>query len=166
MPIKSIFSSMEISGSGLTANRRWMDAIAENLANAQTTRTPEGGPYRRKVATFSEVVKQVHRPRPVLEHKLALETTQVDHLPEANIKQKESRPSLQGVESGISEEGGQPRMVYDPDHPDANDDGYVAYPDVEVVKEMVDLITASRSYEANVTALNTAKAMNKKALEI
>jgi flagellar basal-body rod protein FlgC len=166
MPIKPIFSSMEISATGLTANRRWMDAIAENLANAQTTRTPEGGPYKRKAATFSEVVEQSQRPRRLPEHRLNLETTHSNHQIGMEVQQRRLVPRLQGVEAAVEQEGGQPRLVYDPDHPDANAEGYVAYPDVEVVKEMVDLITASRSYEANVTALNTSKAMNKKALDI
>jgi flagellar basal-body rod protein FlgC len=166
MPIKPIFSSMEISASGLTANRRWMDAIAENLANAQTTRTPEGGPYQRKAASFTEVVESVSRPRRAPHHRLSLETTHANHQLGLDLKPQTIRPRLQGVEASVNQEGGEPRLVYDPDHPDANAEGYVAYPDVEVVKEMVDLITASRSYEANVTALNTAKAMNKKALEI
>jgi len=157
---------MEISATGLTANRRWMDAIAENLANAQTTRTPEGGPYKRKVANFSEVVKQLRKRVAPPQFRLPLEITQPEHQAELEIPQKITRPRLQGVETSISQENGEPRLVYDPDHPDANAEGYVAYPDVEVVKEMVDLITASRSYEANVTALNTAKAMNRKALDI
>jgi len=166
MPIKPIFSSMEISASGLTANRDWMDAIAENLANAQTTRTAEGGPYKRKEAAFSEVVKQARQPRRLPEHRLSMETTHSNHQIGMEDQQRQAAPRMQGVEASIGEDAGEPRLVYDPDHPDANGEGYVAYPDVEVVKEMVDLITASRSYEANVTALNTAKIMNKKALEI
>lgn len=155
---------MDISASGLTANRRWMDAIAENLANAQTTRTAEGGPYQRKVTSFREVIRNIRKQRPPAEHKLEIEITQNRHL----------SPSYSGtctdqavaVEAQIERQTGDPRWVYDPQHPDANEEGYVAYPQVEVVQEMVDLISASRSYEANVTALNTAKAMNKKALEI
>jgi flagellar basal-body rod protein FlgC len=166
MPIKPIFSSLEISASGLTANRKWMDSIAENLANAQTTRTAEGGPYKRKEATFSEVVKQTRRPRRLPEHRLSLETTHSNHQIGMEVQQRLAAPQMQGVDTSIKVEAGEPRLVYDPDHPDANSEGYVAYPDVEVVKEMVDLITASRSYEANVTSMNANKIMNKKALEI
>jgi flagellar basal-body rod protein FlgC len=157
---------MEISASGLTANRQWMDAIAENLANAQTTRTAEGGPYQRKETSFSEVVQQTRRPRRLPEHRLNMETTHSNHQLGLEAPQRALTPRLQGVETAVEQAAGEPRLVYDPDHPDANSEGYVAYPDVEVVKEMVDLITASRSYEANVTAMNTAKLMNKKALEI
>jgi flagellar basal-body rod protein FlgC len=164
MPVKSLFSSLEISASGLTANRRWMDAIAENLANAQTTRTPEGGPYKRKAVTFSEAVKQAGTRRHMPPAEPMTGEIQMDR---QNLERGSKTPTgLTGVVASVAEEGGDPRMVYDPEHPDANADGYVAYPDVEVVKEMVDMITASRAYEANVTALNTAKTMAKKALEI
>lgn len=141
-----------------------MDAIAENLANAQTTRTAEGGPYRRKVTTFAEVKEQATIGKPLLEHKLPIETTHEAHLKPSHRASGPTR--LGGVEEQVSQDDSEPRWVYDPDHPDANADGYVAYPNVEVVTEMVDLITASRAYEANVTAINAAKAMNKKALEI
>jgi flagellar basal-body rod protein FlgC len=164
MPVKSLFSSLEISSSSLTANRRWMDAIAENLANAQTTRTPEGGPYKRKTVTFSEAVKQARNLRRQQPSEPMTGQIQID---QQNQPRPRTRPAgYSGVEASITEEDGEPRMVYDPEHPDANADGYVAYPDIEVVKEMVDMITASRAYEASVTAMNTAKTMAKKALEI
>jgi flagellar basal-body rod protein FlgC len=162
MPVKSLFSSLEISASGLTANRCWMDAIAENLANAQTTRTAEGGPYKRKAVTFSEAVKkaQTHRRQiPPLTGELKTDGQALDGA-------RRSRTGIKGVEAAVTQEETEPRMVYDPDHPDANSEGYVAYPNVEVVKEMVDMITASRAYEANVTAMNSVKTMAKKALEI
>jgi flagellar basal-body rod protein FlgC len=167
MPIKPLFSSLEISATGLTANRRWMDAIAENLANAQTTRTPEGGPYRRKMVTFSEAMKLALPQKKLPDPELDLVTTDLGQEPSLSIGRKRPGPySAGGVESAVTQEDGEPRMVYDPEHPDADQDGYVAFPNIEPVKEMVDMITASRSYEANVTAMNTAKAMNKKALEI
>jgi flagellar basal-body rod protein FlgC len=164
MPVKSLFSSLQISASGLTANRRWMDAIAENLANAQTTRTPEGGPYKRKAVTFSEAVKQARVRGPMQPVERLTGQIQFDR---QNLDRSHQSPTgLRGVEAAVADENGASRLVYDPEHPDANAEGYVAYPDVEVVKEMVDMITASRAYEANVTALNTAKAMAKKALDI
>ncbi len=155
---------MDISASGLTANRRWMDAIAENLANAQTTRTAEGGPYKRKVTSFREVIQSLRERRPPAEHKLEIEVTHNRHLSPTIAGSRTDQASM--VDAQIEQRSDEPRWVYDPHHPDANEEGYVAYPQVEVVQEMVDLISASRSYEANVTALNTAKAMNKKALEI
>lgn len=163
MPVKSLFSSLEVSATGLTANRRWMDTIAENLANAQTTRTPEGGPYKRKAVTFTEAINQATRRTPEPLDPLTGEIRTDRLIFDRNAR---ARRGINGVEASVAEESAEPRLVYDPEHPDANADGYVAYPNVEVVKEMVDMITASRAYEANVTAMNTAKAMAKKALEI
>lgn len=133
-----VFRSLSISASALTAERLRMDVIAENLANANTTRTAEGGPYRRKVPIFEP--RRVH---------------------------SQGRWVNLGVQvSQIVAQKGPGKLVYDPDHPDANEDGYVEYPNVNVVTEMVDMISATRAYEANVTAMNAAKAMATKALEI
>lgn len=126
----SVFSSMRISASGLTAERLRMDVIASNIANANTTRTPEGGPFERQQVIFASAGDK-------------------------------------GVKvTAILPDGSPPRKVYDPGHPDADSTGYVSMPDVDVVKEMVDMITATRAYEANVTALNSAKYMALKALDI
>ncbi|TKJ42222.1 flagellar basal body rod protein FlgC [candidate division LCP-89 bacterium B3_LCP] len=164
MPIDELFSSLQISASGLTSNRRWMDAIAENLANAKTTRTDQGGPYRRKVTTFQEVQKSYMKPRENKQLSLDIRRTQSGHIISG---QSHRQPATRGeVEAQIVDDNADFTWVYDPDHPDANGEGYVAYPNVEVVREMVDLITASRAYEANVTAMSAAKAMHKKALEI
>lgn len=134
-----IFTTMDISASGLSAQRARMDAIANNIANASTTRTPEGGPYRRQEAVFAE------------------------HLEEAGI----GPARVAGVETPeIVADGQAPRMVYDPGHPDANPQGYVAMPNVNIVREMTDMITATRAYEANVTAMNASKSMVTKALEL
>ena len=165
MPIDPLFSSMHISASGLTANRRWMDSIAENLANAQTTRTESGGPYRRKTTTFKEVKAQLSTARLAPRRKLNVEVTREGHMRPSARGGSEQMP-MGAVEAQISEDNSQLRRVYDPDHPDADAEGFVTYPNVEVVREMVDLITASRAYEANVTVINAAKTMNKKALDI
>ncbi|MHC4478917.1 MAG: flagellar basal body rod protein FlgC [Planctomycetota bacterium] len=164
MPIEKLFSPMQISASGLAANRRWMDVIAENLANAQTTRTDEGGPYRRKITSFQEVVSQAIAAKPSRERRIDIVTTQESHMKSEFDGRKISE--IGTVEARVGEDDTDFQWIYDPTHPDANEDGYVAYPNVEMVREMVDLITASRAYEANITALSTAKAMNKKALEI
>ncbi|MCX7796258.1 MAG: flagellar basal body rod protein FlgC [bacterium] len=132
----SLLKTMEISASGLTAQRLRLDIIANNLANAETTRTERGVPYRRQVPIFREVLDQVTG---------------------------ESR----GVEVlGIREDNSPFRMVYDPGHPDANPEGYVLYPNVNPVIEMTDMISATRSYEANLTLITSAKNMFLKALEI
>jgi flagellar basal-body rod protein FlgC len=139
------FDALDVSASALSAERLRMNTISSNLANAQTTRTPEGGPYRRKdpvfealpVKEFSQVLKgEMEVPM----HKVQV----VDVVSDTNA----------------------PRMVYQPDHPDANPEGFVAMPNVNTMEEMVNLITASRTYEANVTAVNISKGMMQKALEI
>ena len=164
MPIDPLFKSMQISASGLKANRRWMDTISENIANAQTTRTETGGPYRRKITTFQEVADEVTLKKSARPHNIELNRTQREHLT-ADFKRTEQIAGRE-VETGVTEDGSDFQWVWDPSHPDANAEGYVAYPNVEVVREMVDLIAASRAYEANITAMNSAKTMNKKALDI
>ena len=134
----SFFGSMDIATSGMTAQRLRLDVISQNLANVDTTRTPEGGPYRRKDVLFENV----------------LATTQSG--------QKKNTVRV----SAIVEDEGEFPVIYDPTHPDADENGYVQKPNVNSVDEMVNMISASRSYEANITAFNTMKAMTNKALEI
>jgi len=149
----SFFGALDVSASGLSAERMRMDVTAENLANAQTTRGANGGPYRRK-----EVV---------------LQTASSDGFQTALASAVGGVPGTGGSQqpggvqvAGISEDPAAPRMIYDPGHPDANAQGYVAMPNVNPVTEMVDLISASRAYEANVTAMQTAKAMFTKTFDL
>jgi flagellar basal-body rod protein FlgC len=149
----SLFGAFDISASGLSAERMRMDVTAENLANAQTTRGPNGGPYRRKEVVLQTVSSDGFQ--------TALASA-VGNVPGTRRSQESG-----GVQvSGIAEDRGAPRMVYDPGHPDANGEGYVAMPNVNPVTEMVDLISASRAYEANVTAMQTAKTMFSKTFEL
>jgi len=143
----NLFSSMDISASGLTAERLRMDIIAQNIANVNTTRTVQGGPYRRKLVVLKEI--------------------QPDSF-ESILDKVKGKYSGKGVEVvQIAEDDQTPlREVYDPGHPDANQNGYVEYPNVNIVSEMVDMISATRAYEANVTAFNASKAMFQKSLEI
>lgn len=142
-----MFSSFNISASGMTAQRLRMDIIADNIANAETTRTAEGTPYRRKLAVFQE--KQVTSFRELLK------------------KNKGDATARDGVQvAGIVEDPTPFKMIYNPGHPDADAEGYVAMPNVDIVSEMVDMISASRAYEANITVLNTSKNMAMRALEI
>jgi flagellar basal-body rod protein FlgC len=145
-----LFDAINISGSGLSAERLRMDVTAENLANAQSTRGADGQPYRRK-----EVVLQ-----------------QADGFGDA-LRAASATGSgstgapARGVQvAGIAEDQSPNRQVYDPGHPDANPQGYVEMPNVDPVTEMVDLISASRAYEANVTAMQTAKSMFSKTLDL
>ncbi len=137
--------SLNITGSALTAERFRTDIILQNLANQNTTRTAEGGPYRRKQVVFRE--KQ-------LDFKTEL----------GNAMVKADKGGVYVEEVVESENPLVP--VYDPDHPDADEDGYVMMPNVNSAEEMVDLMAATRAYEANITALNIAKSMALKALEI
>lgn len=139
------FTAMDVSSSAMTAERTRMNLISANLANANSTRTAEGGPYKRKDAVF---------------------TASVPSEPFSTALNRASR----GVESvqvtDIVEDSSPPRMQYDPTHPDANQQGYVALPNVNVIEEMADMISASRVYEANVTAAQAAKSMALKTLEL
>jgi flagellar basal-body rod protein FlgC len=131
----SSFDSMRISASGLSAERLRMDTITSNMVNASTTRTAEGGPYRRKVAIFQEALDKQMNPN--------------------------------GVKAvGIKDDKSDLRYEYDPSHPDANAEGYVAYPNVNTLNEMADMIASTRSYEANADTLDANKTMFMKALEI
>jgi flagellar basal-body rod protein FlgC len=149
----SLFGGLDISASALSAERLRMDVTAENLANAQSTRTANGGPYRRK-----EVV---------------LESTGDGGFAGALASARASGAGSSagaangGVRvAGIVEDQTPNRLVYDPGNPDANAQGYVSMPNVNPVTEMVDLISASRSYEANVTAMQTTKQMFTKTLDL
>lgn len=148
----SMFGGIDASASGLTAERLRMDVISNNIANANTTRTEKGGAYRRRYVVFE--------PRDN-------DTTTFAGLLAATQKSKNKWNTGNGVRATRIEEDDRPGpLVYDPGHPDANADGYVARPNVNIVMEMVDMITASRAYEANTTAISSAKSMALKALDI
>lgn len=141
-----LLTSLKISSSGLSANKKRMAAISSNIANAQTTRTAEGGPYRKKEVVFgAEPARETFSE--ILEGELD-EKAQAVHATEVISTNKP------------------PILKYEPNHPDANEQGYVAYPNVNVMEEMANMISASRSYEANVNAMTTTKNMAMKALEI
>ena len=146
----NIFRSMEIAASGLSAQRYRMDIIGENVANATTTRTADGTPYRRKFVVFEE------KSQPYMPF--------ADWLRSARDRAAGTGRGVRAVKQ--AEDQSPFRLVYDPEHPDANEDGYVEYPNVDIEKEMVDMIAASRSYEANLTVLNNFKNIAMKALEI
>ena len=141
-----LLTSLKISSSGLTANKKRMAAISSNIANAQTTRTAEGGPYQPKEVVFgSEPTRENFAE--ILEGELE-EKAQAGHATEIATSKKA------------------PILKYEPNHPDANAEGYVAYPNINTMEEMANMIEASRAYEANINAMNTAKSMAVKDLEI
>ncbi|SEF48562.1 flagellar basal-body rod protein FlgC [Caloramator fervidus] len=141
--MNNIFNALRISASGMSAERLRMEVISDNIANVETTRTPSGGPYVRRVVSFEE------------------------NLTKFLDKDNKYKQRFNGVKvSSISKDPSPFKRVYDPSHPDADKDGYVLMPNVNILNEMIDLITASRAFEANVTAFNTSKQMMMKALEI
>ena len=152
-----MFTAFDITASGLTAERYRMDTIAENIANTNTTRTADGTPYRRKVVVFeTKETKQDRRSfGRVLSTVVGTGRAQQNH--DRNIVSDDLIGY--GVKiPKIEEDTDTPmNMVYDPSHPDADENGYVYYPNVEIVTEMTNLIDASRAYEANATAFNTTK---------
>lgn len=140
----SVFNSMKINASGLSLERLKMDIISTNVANVNTTRTEYGGAYRRKEVVFQERLSQakVNRGNSLASRSFGVKVTEISE-DEENIK-----------------------YIFDPEHPDADEDGYVEMSNVNMVDEMIALLKAQRSYEANITALNSNKSILKKALEI
>ncbi len=146
-----MFDSLNVSATGLTAERLRMDVTAENLANAQTTRGADGQPYRRKEVVLGQ----------------AAGGGGFGSQLQAAMGSSSKGTAPGGVEvQAITQDSTPGKMVYDPGHPDANAEGYVQMPNVDTVAEMVDLITASRAYEANVTAMQSAKSMFSKTLDL
>jgi len=140
--VAGVFSAMEVAASGLSAERGRMNIIASNLANAQTTKGADGQPYRRLDPVFQSQSVSPNSFDPILRR-----VTEVQL-------------------SGVRQDASPGQMVYDPGHPDANAQGYVEYPNVNVVTEMVNLMTASRAYDAGVTSIESLKSMAKAALKI
>ncbi len=141
-----IFTSMKVSSSGMNAQQTRMNTISSNIANAETTTSETGGPYKRRDPVFTAQPERENFAEVLAgqldEHVQAVQVTEI---------QEDTRP---------------PRMVYNPKHPHANADGYVAMPNINPVEEMANMISATRSYEANATALGAAKSMALKAIEI
>ncbi|MCR5754759.1 MAG: flagellar basal body rod protein FlgC [Acetatifactor sp.] len=144
----SMFSAFNINASGMTAQRYRMDIISENVANANTTRTEDGTPYRRKVVTFEERGGQKH-------FNDILGRVTSDYSGQGVKVTKVSKDYTTDM-----------NMVYDPSHPDADENGYVTYPNVNIITEMTNLIDASRAYEANATAFGATKSIALKGLEL
>ncbi len=141
-----LFNSINVSATGLTAERLRMDIISENIANAETTRTASGGPYRRKIPIYKE-----------------LQTNDFESV-FSNALNNNSGDGVEVV--GVKDDMSPFIKKYDPNHPDANEEGYVLLPNVNIVTEMINMVSASKAYEANVTAVNSTKSMMMKALEI
>lgn len=144
MSLDRIFSGMQISASGLSGERLRMEVAANNIANAHSTRTPQGGPYRRQRVSFSSVM---------------------DQFAQGGLAQRQT--NLGGVRIlGVRSDNSPLPVIYDPGHPDANAEGYVTMPNVTLPHEMVDLVTSSRAYEANLKAMETFRQMAEQALSL
>ena len=144
----SVFKSFGVNASGMTSERFRMDIISQNVANANTTRTEEGTPYRRKIVTFQEKTQNPMKFSTIFKRARGMDVGD-------------------GVKAtGVYEDQSDLTMVYDPSHPDADENGYVMYPNVNIVTEMTNMIDAERAYQANATAFTASKAMAMKGLEI
>lgn len=147
----SFFSSMEVSATALTAERVRMDVISQNVANANTTRTADGTPYQRKTVVFEENTSPTDF------------ATDFEH----QVNSDYSTYTGNGVKvTSIETDTSEGDKIYEPGHPDADENGYVTLPNVNIVDEMVNMISASRAYEANITAMNVTKSMIAKTLEL
>jgi flagellar basal-body rod protein FlgC len=146
-----LYRILTVSSAGMHAQRDRMSVVSGNLVNSETTRTPEGGPYRRRDVIFQAA--------PAEEENFSSLMT---------VGFPEQRPSgIFTVEvAGVRESAKAPRRVYDPQHPDADKEGYVAYPDINVMEEMADLMSAVRSYEANLAVFNATKGLVRRLLDI
>jgi len=142
----AFLNSLSISGSALTATRLRMDVISENIANQNTTRTTNGGPYKRRMVVYEPISNDTFR---------------------SALQDRLGSNSAKGVRvAKIVEDQTPTTPVYDPQHPDADENGYVEMPNVDPIKETIDMMAATRAYDANITAFNAIKTMASKALEI
>ena len=168
MALTGFFTGLNISATGLRAQRVRQNVISSNLANAETTRTAEGGPYRRQLVQLEADPTEFDQFLVDEQDKIPGRMTQAGHM---RIPQEEWPVAQENIGSGVKvaaivSDESPFRQVYNPGHPDADEKGYVSMPNVNVVEEMVDMITATRAYEANATAFNATKSMLLKALDL
>ena len=157
-------NNFDISGYGLSAERFRINIISENIANANTTRTPEGGPYRRKEVIFKAVPFEDTLNKEIENFRFHKYENPLD---EDGLDDAVAIPPIETVVvDKVVRDDSKPILKYDPTNPDANKDGYVAYPNINPVIEMTDLIEATRAYQANVAAFQSAKAMAESAIGI
>ena len=159
---ENIFSTLNIAGQGMSVQRKRLTAIANNIANANTTNCTDGKPYMREV-----VISKANEKKPFaseLSEQISLVKTDNNHSPNARLLLSDVEKNQ--VNGYIVKDGKPARMVYEPGHPDADPEGYVHYPDIDIVTEMVDMITAQRGFEANTQMIATAKNLARYTLEI
>ncbi|MCD6259766.1 MAG: flagellar basal body rod protein FlgC [Helicobacteraceae bacterium] len=162
--MSNFLSSFDISGYGLSAQRVRVNTISSNIANAQTTRTDEGGPYRRKEVVFKAIDfnEQFNKAIGAMTQSASYE----DPLNEGQFGKKVNPAIMSVVIDKISRDDSEPKLKFEPNHPDADVNGYVAYPNINPVIEMADLVEATRSYQANVAAFESSKSMANSAISL
>jgi len=164
MKIGPKFSAFDIIAKGLRIQKKRMDLVAENLANVETTKTASGGPYKRKFLTVHADDSKIMTPKLLNSQTIVLETTSSEHILTPEQPEEKTNNVEFSLQTKTDNTPGE--LVYMPDHPDADEEGYVQMPNVNVINEMVDMIAATRGFEANVTAFNGAKQIAKDSLEI
>lgn len=167
--MSGIFRSIDISASGMSVQRRKMDAVSENIANIDTARTAKGGPYRRQRVMVSEAKggsfdSQLQASLTNRHGKLA--RTNSRHMQGMSIGSEVEPRGIMAQGTQIDDPDSSTKLVYDPSHPEANEDGFVEMPDIEIINEMVDMIAANRAYEANISAVSASKRMLDEAMNI
>ena len=168
MGMIGLFSSLNISATGLRAQRVRQNVIASNLANAETTRTSEGGPYKKQTVVFQADPKEFDQRFIFGPDQLRGHTTKTNHMriPDGEFPIKNEYIGSGVKVAAIVKDESPARLIYDPTHPDSNEQGYVAMPNVNVIQEMTDMISATRAYEASAPAFNSSKSMLMRALDL
>ncbi len=162
--MSNFLNSFDISGYGLSAQRVRVNTISSNIANAQTTRTEEGGPYRRKEVVFKAIDFNQYYNDAIKDSTNSAQYE--DPLSEGDFGKRVNPAIMSVIVDKISRDDSEPKMKFDPSHPDADANGYVAYPNINPVIEMADLVEATRSYQANVAAFQSAKDMANSAISM
>ncbi len=164
--MSGLLNAIDVSSRGLSIQRSKMNVVAENIANAETTKTEKGGPYRRQQIAVSEEKVNTSFNSQLKQAGLKMSKTSSGHMG-SRVHTVKGNAKMSDVNMKVVEDGSETfKLVHDPSHPDADAEGYVKYPDIEVVTEMVDMMSASRAYEANTVAISTAKKMAEQALDI
>lgn len=159
---ENIFSSFDISGQGMMVQRMRLSSTARNIANVNTTKSTDGQPYRREVVVVREIPGSPFNTE--LKKTISLDRTSQDHAKVAN--QSNYPPDYSVLRSKVSRDNTPPRLVYDPYHPDADENGYVKMPNINIVQEMVEMISAQRAFEANTQVVESGKNIARNSLEI
>ena len=166
MKVGGNYNSFNISSKGLSLQRRKMDLIAQNIANAETTRSENGQPYRRKFIKSTEIKGQNNFNAFPPQNNIKLSTTKQEHIMPTRNNMSVTNSHLNPVNIEIEEDNSTGELIFMPNHPDADQNGYVESSNVNIINEMVEMIEATRNYEANLKALNASKEMVKDSLEI